>query len=44
VGKRSGDLRSIKRHVADALTPEQFQSLAQLLHALRLHLDSGGGR
>jgi len=37
-------LRSIKRHFADALTPEQFQSLAEVLQALRLHLDSGGAR
>jgi DNA-binding MarR family transcriptional regulator len=37
-------LRSIKRHFADALTPEQFHALAEVLRALRLHLDGGRAR
>jgi len=31
-------LRAIKRHFADALTPQQFQALADVLEALRQHL------
>jgi DNA-binding MarR family transcriptional regulator len=36
--------RAIKKHFADALTPEQFDALADVLHALRTHLhpDRGG--
>jgi DNA-binding MarR family transcriptional regulator len=28
-------LRAVKKHFADALTPEQFEALADILHALR---------
>ena len=31
-------LRAIKRHFADALTPEQFEALADILQALQHHL------
>jgi DNA-binding MarR family transcriptional regulator len=31
-------LRAIKRHFADALTPEQFEALANVLQALQHHL------
>src|SRR6266699_3130507 len=31
-------MRAIKRHFADALTPEQFEALADILQALRNHL------
>jgi DNA-binding MarR family transcriptional regulator len=31
-------LRAIKRHFADALTPEQFEALAGILQALQNHL------
>jgi DNA-binding MarR family transcriptional regulator len=31
-------MRAIKRHFADALTPEQFQALADILRALDNHL------
>jgi DNA-binding MarR family transcriptional regulator len=31
-------LRAIKRHFADALTPEQFEALADVLQALQHHL------
>jgi DNA-binding MarR family transcriptional regulator len=31
-------LRAIKRHFADALTPEQFEALAGILRALQNHL------
>jgi DNA-binding MarR family transcriptional regulator len=31
-------LRAIKRHFADALTPEQFQALADILQSLQDHL------
>jgi DNA-binding MarR family transcriptional regulator len=37
-------LRAIKRHFADALTPEQFDALAEILDAVRLHLRRVGGR
>jgi DNA-binding MarR family transcriptional regulator len=30
--------RAIKQHFADALTPEQIEALAEILHALRTHL------
>src|SRR3989442_6338472 len=33
-------MRSIKRHFADALTPEQFAALGGILHALQDHLDA----
>src|SRR5712692_6871436 len=33
-------MRSIKRHFADALTPEQFAALGGILRALRVHLDA----
>jgi hypothetical protein len=31
-------MRAIKKHFADALTPEQFEALAGILQALRDHL------
>jgi hypothetical protein len=31
-------LRAIKKHFADALTPEQFEALADILQALQNHL------
>jgi DNA-binding MarR family transcriptional regulator len=31
-------MRSIKRHFADALTPEQFEALANILRSLQNHL------
>jgi hypothetical protein len=31
-------LRAIKRHFADALTPEQFEAFAGILRALQNHL------
>jgi hypothetical protein len=31
-------MRSIKRHFADALTPEQFAALANILRSLQNHL------
>ena len=31
-------LRAIKKHFADALTPEQFEALAGILQALQDHL------
>jgi DNA-binding MarR family transcriptional regulator len=37
-------LRAIKRHFADALTPEQFDALAEILDAVRGHLHRGNGR
>ena len=33
-------MRSIKRHFADALTPEQFAALRDIVHALQNHLQS----
>jgi hypothetical protein len=33
-------MRSIKRHFADALTPEQFVALGGILRALQDHLDA----
>lgn len=37
-------LRAIKRHFADALTSEQFHTLAEILDAVRRHLGRGSGR
>jgi DNA-binding MarR family transcriptional regulator len=34
-------LRSIKRHFADALSPDQFRLLADILDTLRTHMASG---
>lgn len=34
-------LQAIARHFADALTPEQFDALAEILDAVRRHLDRG---
>jgi hypothetical protein len=31
-------MRAVKRHFADALTPEQFEALADILRVLRDHL------
>ena len=35
-------MRAIKKHFADALTPAQFDALADVLDALRGHLHPGG--
>src|SRR5216683_4823893 len=35
-------MRSIKRHFADVLTPEQFAALGDILRALQEHLDAQG--
>jgi DNA-binding MarR family transcriptional regulator len=35
-------LRAIKRHFADALTPEQCDALGEILDAIRRHLDRAG--
>jgi DNA-binding MarR family transcriptional regulator len=40
----SPHLRAIKRHFADALTPAQFDALAEILDAVRRHLDRESGR
>ncbi len=32
-------MRAIRKHFADALTPEQFEALADVLRALKSHLD-----
>jgi DNA-binding MarR family transcriptional regulator len=37
-GATAPHMRAIKRHFADALTPEQFEALADVLAALRRHL------
>lgn len=37
-GATAPHLRAIKRHFADALTPEQFDALADVLQALQDHL------
>jgi DNA-binding MarR family transcriptional regulator len=37
-GATAPHLRAVKRHFADALTPEQFEALADVLRALRGHL------
>jgi DNA-binding MarR family transcriptional regulator len=36
-------MRAIKKHFADALTPAQFDALADVLDALRCHLHPRGG-
>jgi DNA-binding MarR family transcriptional regulator len=38
-GATAPHMRSIKRHFADALTPQQFEALSGVLQALREHLD-----
>jgi DNA-binding MarR family transcriptional regulator len=40
-GATAPHMRAIKRHFADALTPEQFEALADILHALQTHLGNG---
>ncbi|GAA3043000.1 hypothetical protein GCM10010464_03780 [Pseudonocardia yunnanensis] len=40
----SPHLRAIKRYFADALTPAQFDALAEILDAVRRHLDRESGR
>ena len=40
----SPHLRAIKQHFADALTPAQFDALAEILDAIRRHLDRETGR
>jgi DNA-binding MarR family transcriptional regulator len=37
-GATAPHMRAIKKHFADALTPEQFEALADILRALRGHL------
>jgi len=37
-GATAPHMRAIKRHFADALTPEQFQALADILQSLQDHL------
>src|SRR6266581_6973775 len=37
-GATAPHMRAIKKHFADALTPEQFQALADILQALQNHL------
>jgi DNA-binding MarR family transcriptional regulator len=39
-GSSMPHLRAIKRHFADALTPEQFEALADIMQALQSHLHS----
>ena len=38
-GATAPHVRAIKKHFADALTPEQFEALADILRALQRHLD-----
>jgi DNA-binding MarR family transcriptional regulator len=40
-GATAPHMRAIKRHFADALTPEQFEALADILRALQKHLEDG---
>jgi DNA-binding MarR family transcriptional regulator len=40
-GATAPHVRAIKRHFADALTPEQFEALADILRALQTHLEDG---
>jgi len=37
-GATAPHMRAIKQHFADALTPEQFEALADILQSLRAHL------
>jgi DNA-binding MarR family transcriptional regulator len=37
-GATAPHMKAIKKHFADALTPEQFESLAEILRALQGHL------
>ena len=37
-GATAPHMRAIKKHFADALTPEQFEALADILQALQSHL------
>lgn len=37
-GATAPHMRAIKTHFADALTPEQFEALAEILRALQTHL------
>jgi DNA-binding MarR family transcriptional regulator len=37
-GATAPHMRAIKKHFADALTPEQFEALADIVHALQNHL------
>jgi DNA-binding MarR family transcriptional regulator len=41
-GATAPHTRAIKKHFADALTPEQFEALADILRALRNHLHPEG--
>ncbi|MDQ1556459.1 MAG: hypothetical protein QOI02_1461, partial [Actinomycetota bacterium] len=34
-------LRAVKKHFADALTPQQFEALGEILRALQNHLRQG---
>jgi DNA-binding MarR family transcriptional regulator len=36
-------MRAIKKHFANALTPEQFDALADIVQTLQSHLQRGGG-
>jgi len=40
-GATAPHMRAIKRHFADALTPEQFEALAGIVLALQTHLEDG---
>jgi DNA-binding MarR family transcriptional regulator len=40
-GATAPHTRAIKKHFADALTPQQFQALADILRALQSHLHPG---
>jgi DNA-binding MarR family transcriptional regulator len=37
-------LRSVKRHFSDGLTPDQVEALADVVAAMRRHLERGGER
>ncbi|MEN3305419.1 MAG: hypothetical protein V7603_1621 [Micromonosporaceae bacterium] len=41
-GATAPHMRAIKKHFADALTPEQFEALADILRALQSHLGVRG--
>jgi DNA-binding MarR family transcriptional regulator len=40
-GATAPHMRAIKKHFADALTPQQFEALADVLRALQSHLHPG---
>jgi DNA-binding MarR family transcriptional regulator len=43
-GATAPHTKAIKKHFADALTPEQFEALAEILRALQDHLQAGERR